>query len=156
MVLILAASCRGNSGIKTGLEGNPIPDFDLILQDSVTHFPTSTLVQGQPVVFFDFSPWCPYCRAEMEDIIAHMGSLKNIHFCLVTIFPMKDMQGFYKHYHLERYPNITVGVDYKDYFGHYFKAPGVPYIAVYNREQKLKTSFIGKTDISDIRALALR
>jgi len=156
-VLLLIAClviCCKRRAIKTGLEGQPLPAFNLLLTDSASNFSTGTIPLGQPTALFYFSPHCPYCRAEMKEIVQNMNELKEIRFCLITNFPFSEMKKFYNEYKLGNYANITVGYDSLYAFVDYFKAQGVPYTAIYGRDKKLKGVYIGMAKTRDIKELA--
>ena len=136
--------CFGKNPEKTGLEGKPLPAFTLLLSDSTTHFNTASIPAGDPVVLFYFGPYCPYSRAQMEEILNHMQSLDKIHFYIFTTYPFGDMKKFYAYYQLNKYKNITVGIDTNNFFGEYFEARGFPYTAVYGKDKKLKKAFLGE------------
>jgi hypothetical protein len=158
IIILLAGStgCLQCPKYKTGLEGKPLPAFDLFLVDSVTHFNTADITAGDPIVIFCFSPYCPYCRAQMEDIVAHIDKIKNIRIFIVTSYPFKDFKSFYDRFHLNRFPNIKAGVDQRQYFLHYFSVPGVPYLAIYDTQKRLKQVLMGKTALSTIREIAYK
>jgi thiol-disulfide isomerase/thioredoxin len=146
-ILVLAsclAGCFGRKPEKTGLEGKPMPAFNLLLMDSTTRINTSSFPSGEPIVMFFFSPYCPYCRAQTEDIIANMKSFTNIRFYMLTNLPLSQLKHYYNHYRLDKYPNIVVAQDYNSYFVNYFKVTGVPYMAIYSKDKQLKQVLIGK------------
>lgn len=144
LTILGLSSCFGKDPEKTGLEGKPLPAFNLLLADSTTRFNTASIPSGKPVVLFYFGPYCPYSRAQMEEILNHMESLNNIRFYLVTNYPFSDMKTFYTHYQLSKYPNITVGADNQNFFGQYFEARGFPYTAIYGKDKRLKRAFLGE------------
>jgi len=154
LLLVILFSCNERKPLQTGYEGKPLPSFDLLLNDSITHFNTSNVPAGRPVVLFYFSPACPYCRAEMADIIKGISSMKQIQFYVFTSWPFAAMKYFYQHYQLEKYPNIAVGVDYKLSFQKHFKAYGVPYTAIYDADRKLKHAYMGAIFSKQIREVA--
>ncbi|PZR13818.1 MAG: hypothetical protein DI539_19225, partial [Flavobacterium psychrophilum] len=133
--------------------GKKLPSFSILDNDSAV-FSTQQIAEGQPLVFFYFSPYCPYCRAQMEDITGNIESLKDIKFYMITSFPYQDMVKFYRHYNVEKYPNIKVGVDIQNYFSSYFEARGVPAIAIFNKEKKLNAFFMGQMDVRQIKEVA--
>ena len=153
LIACLVISCKRPT-IKTGLEGQPLPAFNLLLTDSTSNFSTGTIPLGQPTALFYFSPHCPYCRAEMKEILQNMDELKGIRFCLITDLPFREMKHFYKEYKLGNYANITVGYDSVYAFAYYFKAQGVPYTAIYGRDKKLKGVYMGVAKTRDIKDLA--
>jgi len=140
--------------IKTGLEGRLLPSFDLLLTDSTTHLNTADIPTGQPVIVIGFSPWCTHCQAETRDIIKNMPELKNTKIYYVTAYPFDQMKVFYKAFKLEKYPNIVMGRDVKDYFLPYFKANGVPYTAVFDSKKRLKQVFGGETRADTLAKVA--
>ena len=152
----LAGCFNHQPTIKTGFEGKPMPSFNLLLMDSTTLFNTSTIPEGKPIVFFLLNPVCPYCRAETEDMINDMKSLSNIRFYLFSNFSFDMIKQFYDHYQLNKYPNIVVGQDYTAYFGDYYKAPGVPYIAFYRKDKRLNEVLMGKIEINTIKEIAFK
>jgi thiol-disulfide isomerase/thioredoxin len=151
LLMLYLCGCKGRPPLHTGLEGKPIPSFNLLLIDSSTHLNTNTLPSGEPIVFFYFSPHCPFCRAQMQDIIDNSKNLKDIRFVLLTAGPYSELKSFYKHYDLSKYPNVTVGLDYDDFFGNYFKTSRVPYLALYDRDKKLKRVNLGKMYSDEIK-----
>lgn len=152
-LLIYLCSCNERPPLKTGLEGKPLPSFNLLLNDSSTYLNTSDIPAGKPVVLFYFSPRCPYCRAQMDEIVGDISSLKDIRFYIFTTWPFSEMKRFYNHYQLQKYSNVTVGVDYKNYFLDHFKADAVPYIALYWKDKTLDKAFMGKIDVSQIKEI---
>ena len=153
-IVITVVGCYERKPEITGLEGKPIPSFKLLLSDSSTYFDTKTIPAGKPTVLFYISPQCPYCRAQMNEIIEDMDRLKNIHFYVFTAWPFTAMKQFYSNYQLNKYPNITAGIDYTNFFGKYFKASGVPYTAIYNKDKKLNAVFVGSIGVKEIKKSA--
>jgi thiol-disulfide isomerase/thioredoxin len=154
IILVGLAGCFNRDPEKTGLEGKMIPSFSFLLSDSTSYLNTQHIPSDKPVVFFDFGPNCSYSRAQMEEIIEDMGTLKDIRFYLLTAFPFSEMKAFYTHYQLDKYPNITVGVDSNNFFNDYFEIRGVPYLAIYGKDHKLNAAFIGKVPVRQIREIA--
>jgi hypothetical protein len=145
--------CSGRPKLVTGFEGKPMPSFGLLLPDSSTHIQTASIKEGKPVILFSFGPYCPYSRAQMDDMISHMDDLKNYQLYIFTNAPFRDMKVFYNSYPFSKYPNITVGADYADFFGRYYGAEGVPYIAVYDSHKLLKQALFGKSSIGEITSI---
>jgi thiol-disulfide isomerase/thioredoxin len=143
-IVICLAGCFGKAPEKTGFEGKLLPSFKLLLTDSTTIIDTKDIPEGKPFVLFFFGPHCPYSRAQMDEIIEDMDILKSINFYVFTQWPFKEMKSFYTHYNLDRYPNLIVGQDYTNFFVDHFEAQGVPYIAIYGKDKKLKKVFVGK------------
>lgn len=156
LLLIYVSGCTELPAQKTGREGQPLPSFNVLLADSLTRFNTATIPRGKPVVLFDYGPDCPYSRAQMQEIIDEMGRLKDIQFLVTTIWPLSDMKRFSDKYQLYKYRNITTGIDYTNFFGSYFKATGVPGLAIYGKDKRLIGLFVGKIPVSQIKRIAER
>jgi hypothetical protein len=141
--------------VISGLEGKTIPAFRMLLMDSVTYLNTDNISKGKPLVLFYFSPFCPYCKAQTQEIIEKIQSLRNINFCFISEFPLNDIKEFEKHYNLFNYSNVTLAKLSDTMFNKYYRIPGVPYMAIYNGEKKLKEVMLGRVSTDVIREVAL-
>lgn len=155
MLIVCLIGCARLEPAKTNHKGEHVPEFSLFLADSSTYFNTTSLHGGKPVIFFYFGPSCPYSRGQMDDFISNARKLKDVQLVLLTTWPFEEMKWFYKHYQLEKYDNMITGVDYTNFFNKYFNASGVPYIAIYDRNRKLKEAFDGKVPVRQVCNIAL-
>jgi thiol-disulfide isomerase/thioredoxin len=137
--------------MKTGLEGKLMPDIDLILVDTNSHFNTANIALGKPTVLFSFEPWCPYCKAQTKALISKIESLKDVNICFLTNSTYPGFKEFYDRFHLEKYPNVKAGIDYKYGFARYFQTNQIPFLAIYDRSKKLKQVLIGRNYFSTIK-----
>jgi thiol-disulfide isomerase/thioredoxin len=153
-IFICLTSCFGVEPHKTGKEGKSFPEFDILLTDSTTRLNTRSIVAGKPIALFYFSPYCPYCMAQTKEIIEEMDELKDIQFYFVTIFPPSTLKDFNKRYQLAKYPNITVGVDPKQFIRNYFEITGIPFMAIYGKEKKLNNAFRGEITAAQLKKVA--
>lgn len=151
---ILLTSCYGKEPVKTGKEGKLLPDFSLLLMDSTSIFNTKDIPSGKPFVLFVFGPHCPYSKAQMQAMVDNMGELTNIHFYIFTLAPFNQVKQFADKYQLDKYANVTIGIDTSNIFGQYMSITGVPYLAVYDENKQLKKSFEGNVNIRLIKAIA--
>jgi hypothetical protein len=154
LALIGLLSCSSRTPIKTGLEGRPIPSFNLLLPDSNTYFIAGKSKVDKPVVLFYFLPDCPYCKVQIKEIIANIGALNGIQFYFITPAEFSKMKFFYMKYQLEKYGNIIVGVDYSNFINTYFRASQVPYVAIYGKARSLKEVYVGNLSAAKIRSIA--
>ena len=152
--LSIAGCFEHKPTIVTGLEGKPLPSFSFLLMDSTSRLNTNSITNGKPTVILIFNPYCPYCRAQTEAIIDDIKSFGNIRFYMLSAFPFGLVKDYYDQYQLKNYPNITVGQDYTDFLGSYYKAAGVPYTAVYDKAQRLQQVFMGNVSTRVIRDIA--
>lgn len=148
---IVFMGCFGKPPIvKTGLEGKPIPSFDLLLQDSVSHFNTEMIPSGKPFILYSFATWCPYCKAQTEELISEIKDFKNINIYMITTSTLSELRAFSVYFKLPQYKNIVAGIDTKFYFAGYFKTNIVPYFALYDKDKKLKQVLAGKSSVISI------
>ncbi|MBO9571955.1 MAG: thioredoxin family protein [Chitinophagaceae bacterium] len=126
-----------------------IPSFELVLADG-SKFNTGNIGMGKSTVLFYFSPYCPYCRAQMIELIDNLDQVRDINFYMITSFPFEEMKKFYQKYELNKYANMIVGVDPNNYFNQYFEAKGVPALAIYNKNKKLNSLFVGEVKVGQI------
>jgi thioredoxin-related protein len=116
--------------LETGREGKPLPSINLLLMDSTTYIKTTKETSYKPIVLFYFSPECAYCRKMTKSITNNIDELQGITIYMLSNFPFDKIKEYVKEFDLSKYKNITVGYDYELYFSQYFKAPGVPCIAI--------------------------
>jgi thiol-disulfide isomerase/thioredoxin len=142
--------CFGTDPVKTGKEGKPVPEFNLLLTDSSTWFKSANIPTGKPFVLFYFSPYCPYCKAQTKQIVDDMDRLKNIHFYFVSHYSLPEIKSFCKEFQLSKYSNITAGLDTANTVSDYFEIAAIPYLAIYNEKKILNKTFVGKIYNSQI------
>lgn len=150
----MISGCYSREPEKTGMEGQSMPSFKILLADSSTYLDTKYIAKGKPTVLFYFGPHCPYSKAQIEEIIEDIDLLKNINFYVFTNWPFADMKKFNDTYKLNLFPNIKVGVDVNNFFADHFETPGVPYTAVYNSDKKLNSVFVGNVFGKQIKKAA--
>lgn len=153
LISISLSGCKYLGSEKTGLEGKELPAFDLLIQDS-TIYSVRNDMTPRAIVLILFSPYCPYCRTQIKEITNNMDKLKNIHFLLATRFSLKYLKGFYNEFGLNKFANITVGVDVEDFVTNYFHPTGIPFIAIYGTKKKLNNAFMGTLDIEKIKLIS--
>lgn len=154
LIIACLAGCFGASPEKTGLEGKPLPAFNIVLTDSITGFNTNSIPAGKPVAIFYFTPFCPHCRAQTEEIVDDIKKLKDIQFYFVTAAPYAPVKEYYKQFQLEKYPNITMGIDTARFISEYFKPAGVPFMAIYGKDKTLNKTFLGKIYSNQLKKVA--
>lgn len=150
LLMISLYGCYAQDPVTTGKEGKLLPAFDMLMSDSITHLNSGNIPNNNATVFFYFGPHCPYSHAQMEEIIEDMDRFKDVHFYLLTNATYGEMKGFYDLFKLGKYQNISVGLDDTKVFLNYFEITGVPYIAVYGKDKKLRKAFEGKVYIKQI------
>jgi peroxiredoxin len=147
----LLFGCFSKEPAKTGKEGKPMPDFNMLLMDSITSINSAKIPSDKPIVLFYFSPHCSYCKSQVKEIIEDMDQLKDIRFYFVSAYSLKEVKTFYNDYQLAKYPNITTGLDTAHSIAEYFEITGVPFLAIYGKNKLLNKSYYGKIYNSQIK-----
>lgn len=154
LIIIKLMACKNDSVTQTGFEGKSLPEFTMQLADSVTILNTKSIPDDKPIVLFYFSPECPYCRTQIEDIVKNMNQLENIRFYVLTAYPFEQMKSFYNQYQLYKYSNVKVGIDNTKFFQQYYKISGVPYTNIYNNKKILHRVFNGVISSKQLKEIA--
>ena len=140
--------------VYSGREGELLPNVDLLMIDSVTRLNIADIPVGSPTVLFYFSPYCPYCQAEIENITKHIKSLGDVQIYLLTVYSYAEMKSFYDRNMLVKYGNIRIGIDYNYKFGKYFNTTVVPCTAIYSAKGKLNSVYLGTVKYDQIKTIA--
>ena len=120
-----------------------IPPFHILKVDSSTYFTKDDLKKHRETLVMFFSPDCEHCKHQTENLLASMPKFKNIEIVMATYQPFDEMREFYKHYALDKYPNIKLGRDEKFFFVPYYRIHNLPYLALYDKNGNLITTFEG-------------
>ena len=155
VMLISLVSCIGNPNPaqRDNVNAKDMPSFDIMLKDTVTKFNTSKIPKGEPVVLFFFGTDCPYCQKLTEEIIQRIDEFKDIRFYMVSAARFHDIQLYDERYNLAKYNNITIGQDVKATFFTYYRAPGYPYLVVYNKQKQLSQIIIGGVTADSLKTV---
>ncbi|HRO45039.1 thioredoxin-like domain-containing protein [Agriterribacter sp.] len=128
----------------------PLPQFSILLTDSVTWYTKNDLPRKKKTVIMLFSPDCEHCKHETELIKKNISQFSGTQIVMVTPMPFAKMQEFYEHFELHKFKNITVGRDPKFFFSNYFKVHYLPFFAIYDKNYKLLKTFEGSTKLEDL------
>ncbi len=153
LVIVLAGiiSCTKHSrALPPGIDID-LPSFNIQLLDTTVKFNTSKIPKGQPVVLFFFGPDCPYCQSLTREIIKRMDELKNVRFYMATVAGFNEIQMYDTLFKLDKYKNITIGKDVSGFFFTYYKAPGFPYLAIYDKKKEFKQIVIGGVGVDSLK-----
>jgi len=154
MLSILFVGCSAREPEKTGKEGQPIPNFHMLLSDSVTHFWSSSIKADSPTVFVYFWTTCPYSRAEIQDLLDDIDNMEDIQFYFVTPNSYKQLEHYVTAYHLHGYKNLSVGMDTSQFFSKYFDNGAVPLTAIYGKDHRLKAAYVGQISSTEVKTYA--
>ncbi|TWW00650.1 TlpA family protein disulfide reductase [Chitinophaga pinensis] len=150
LLLIGIISCSRQRPLPPGID-RKMPDFNIQLLDTTVKLNTSTIPTGQPVVLFFFGPDCPYCQAMTRELTKRMDELKDTRFYLVTVADFKEIQMYDTLFKLNKFKNVTIGKDMNGFFFSYYKAPGFPYLAVYDKKKEFREIIIGGVSVDSLK-----
>ena len=128
----------------------PLPQFSILLTDSVTWYTKNDLPKRKKTMIMLFSPDCDHCKKETALIKKNISRFSGTQIVMVTSMPFHKMREFYEHFELQQYKNITVGRDPKFFFSNYFKVHYLPFLAIYDKNYKLLKTFEGSTKWEDL------
>jgi len=118
-----------------------LPTFDLLRTDS-SHFKSSSVKKGEPVMLIYFSPTCDHCQHFISDILKNMQSFKNYQIILVTYIDLPEIKKFENDYQLNKYKNIVAGTEGTAFTVRYFYNVGTfPFTALYDKNKTLVTVY---------------
>ena len=146
--LLLLCACYGRKPDKTGLEGQPMPELKLVALDSTTQFSTTQIPAGKTTILFSFEPWCPFCKAQTDELVNKMDKFKNVDIYMLSSSPYSMIEEYKKHYKLSAFPNVKIFVDSSKSLRQYFNDGRIPFTAIYGPDKKLKQAFIGKSNVN--------
>lgn len=143
--ICLLLSCKSRTS-----GGEVLPDFDVLLPDSITRINTSEIKTGAPIVLLYFSPDCEHCQNETEAILQHIDRLKDVRFYFITNDPFDRLKIFGQHYRLDKYSNILLGQDEQFFLLRYLKGSFPPCLVLYDKDKRKSKTFQGETPIDTI------
>jgi len=129
-----------------------IPQFHLLKADSATYLTRDDIKKHRPTLIMYFSPDCDHCKHQTEFILAENDKFRNIEIVMATYQPFDEMKDFITHYKLTDHPNIKVGRDDKFFFAPFYKIASLPYLALYDKDGNLITTFEGTHPATTILA----
>jgi len=130
----------------------------MLTQLNNSQFTKDNLKKNQPTLLMYFSPDCDHCKHQIQDMMGKMNEFKKIQIVMATYRPMEEMRQFYHNYKLKKYSNIKIGRDAKFLLPPFFRIRNLPFMALYDTEGNLITTFEGNvsTDSLVVRLLGGR
>jgi peroxiredoxin len=130
--------------INTGMEGKALPAFNIQLLDSTSYIRSNNLPAGKNLVLFYFKPTCPYCRAQMRDMLNNIEKFKDKELCILTNEDLKGAKNFARYFKLNRFNNVIVGRDTGAVVLKTYKLQAVPLTACFDKNKQLKALYAGR------------
>ena len=97
-----------------------------------------------------FSPDCEHCQHETEEIIKNIERFKDIQIVMSTLASITEMNLFSEKYKLNQYKNIVVVKDISYFLPTFYQFRNLPFLAFYDKKQKLISEFSGSLSIERV------
>lgn len=150
---ILTISCSNKRNYaKAEMKGSYLPQFKILLADSSFLYSQNVSINKTLILFY-FSPFCPYCRLMIKDIIRNKQLFVNTQICMITYVDLSTTNNFIKEFKLNQLSNVKVGVDYQNFCSNHFSIKGVPHMIVYDKSKKLIAQLKGNMSAKKLDAL---
>ncbi|HEY4288976.1 MAG TPA: thioredoxin-like domain-containing protein [Puia sp.] len=144
-----ALSCRSNDHF---IAESPMPSMSMLLVDS-SAYSTDQLRPGRYTVIMYFRTDCSHCQQETADLIKNYSALQDINIILLTPKPLKDVRQYAAFFKLDHYPHIQAASDHRRQFWNYYQPANVPYLVVYDRQNRLYRICEGPLPVDSLIAL---
>lgn len=149
-VLFIAFAIISKAQQPLYLQQKTPPPSVLLLTDSATKWNLKAKLQkDKPLFLIFFSPECDHCKHETEALIKNIDKFKGIQIVMATTMPFGEMKKFADHYKLLSH-GITVGRDIAYVIPPYYEMKSLPYLAFYDKNKKLISTFEGSMGIPSI------
>ena len=126
-----------------------LPDFEIETVGNGT-FKTAQLKKNTPVIIMFFSPGCDHCIHQFEAMHKRINDFKKIQIVMPTYQPIEELAEFNKKYQIQQYPNIITGRDVNYFFPPFFEISNFPYLAFYDKDGKLISTFAGNMSVDNM------
>jgi len=113
-----------------------IPSFSFQTIDGKP-FSKDNLKPNTPTVFIYFHSECDFCQHEAQSISENLEQFKNIQLVFISAEPIESIEAFSREYNLNNQTNTTFLHDSTDRFSSQFDATSIPYLLIYDKNQKL-------------------
>jgi peroxiredoxin len=113
-------------------------------------FTNTNLADDSGLILLYLDPSCEACHKELKQIIDNMDYLKDMEILIISPNSREELEVFAKQYELEKYSQITLLHDPRDFFYKQFKLAGYPSLYIYNNKKELTSEFNSFVDFSEI------
>lgn len=113
-----------------------LPDFEFKTLEQQP-FSKVNLNANLNTVFIYFNSECDFCQHEAQSISDNVSSFNHAQFLFVSTESIATITQFSEYYKLDNQQNITFLYDNLNTFTSRFDAGSIPYILIYDKNQKL-------------------
>lgn len=128
-----------------------VPPFELMGLDNHKINRESLAKRNGTLIVF-FSPDCHHCQQQMDWLKEKLSSFDRYNLVLATYQPMEELKAFYDKYKMSSWKNLYIGRDEKFFLPPYYKIANLPFLALYDKNGNLLTSFEGTTEVAKVLA----
>lgn len=128
---------------------NTIPNFTFQTV-SGNIFTNKNLSKLNPKLFVYYNSECEFCQSEAKKIKDNLGQLNNVQIVFISFEKRNEIHAFAHKYDFLNKENIIFLEDEKLIFEDLFKVKGIPYMILYNKDNKLLQKFNGVVKIEKI------
>lgn len=125
-----------------------IPDFSFYQLNGEVF--TERNLPNKPIIFVYFNSNCEYCQSEATKIQQRIADFKQTQLIFISFEEADSIKQFAAKYKLDDQENIIFLEDRKGQFSYIFDVNSIPYIVVYDTNQKFLQKFKGATKIDNI------
>ncbi|AEW01009.1 hypothetical protein A4D02_13715 [Niastella koreensis] len=153
IICIVGLACREKNEqevYKTGMEGQPIPSFAIQLLDSASFLKSDQIFDNKNLILFYFSPTCPYCRAQMRDMVSNIERLKDKELCVLSNADLTSIKTFVEYFKLRKLNNVIVGRDTGSVVLSTYRLTGLPFTAYFDNNKQLKKAYLGRMTFNSL------
>jgi AhpC/TSA family. len=125
-----------------------VPPISILQPDSSTL--TKDKLKHQPTIIMYFSPDCDHCQHQWEDMKKAMDKLKKFQIVMITHQPFEMMVDFYRKQGIANYSNVKMGRDTRFVLPPFYRIQSLPFMALYDRNGKLVTTFHGNVKVDKL------
>ncbi|WP_336128007.1 peroxiredoxin family protein [Mesoflavibacter sp. CH_XMU1422-2] len=130
-----------------------IPEFEFLTLDQKP-FTKANLKTNLNTIFIYFNSECDFCQHEAQSISNNLDSFKNVQIIFISTESIDTIKKFSEQYNLNNQQNITFLNDNLNTFSSRFDANSIPYLLIYDQNQKLIKKHKGQLNAKGIlRAL---
>jgi hypothetical protein len=114
-----------------------IPNFSIDLYKERKHMSRADLNPNKPLMIVYFSPKCEHCQHLGDSLAANVSLFKGAQVVMVTFRPVIEVGEYIRLCHLDDAPFFMGSEGLTFLVLHHYLVQTFPFIAVYNKEQKL-------------------
>ena len=151
MITVLITTYMCLISFNTHAQSLSFPEIN-ITQANGEKFTTQQIPTGKAIALIYFSPECEHCQSFMKSFFKEVAKFKDIFVLMITYLPLDRVVKFSEEYPVADYPNIVAGTEGMAFLVRdHFKIDNIPFLATYNKEGKLISTYDGNPSIEKLK-----